>query len=183
VAERNDACFTPLYPDVPNLITDPTCNSFTEDGSGNQGINTDPAFVYCGSRSGKITGQGYFKRDLSGLLKPNTKYRTRAMVYKVSPVKGQNMGNVTFTLAMDSASNPAHYNLIKEAMDSACGYYSRYTPFIENIYVYYSSAYQQPGKLSWFHWFWLKYPLYVGWHRYSRNAHYFVQAPPIVGMR
>ncbi|MDD3079561.1 MAG: hypothetical protein PHH37_10720 [Paludibacter sp.] len=45
-------------------------------------------------------------------------------------------GNVTYTLDMDSASSPTYYNLIKTAMDSACWYYSRYTTFRCNIYVY-----------------------------------------------
>lgn len=140
IAQRNDSCFTPLYANATNLITDATCNYYTADGTGNQGINTDPNYVYCGSLSGKITSNGSFNRDLTGLLKPETEYRMRALVYKLSPVTGNNMGKVTYTLAMDSASNPTHYNLIKTAMDSACGYFNKYTPFIENIYVYYNSG-------------------------------------------
>jgi hypothetical protein len=59
------------------------------------------------------------------------------MVYKESPVKDNNMGHVTYTLACDSSANPEPFRLITEAMDSACSYYSKYTPFIENIYVYF----------------------------------------------
>jgi hypothetical protein len=140
LAARNDECFTPLYTDRTNLITDPTCNTYTTDGWGSRSINSDPAYVYCGSRSGKVAGDGSLERNLTGKLKPNTQYRVKAKVYKLSPVKGQNMGNVTYTLAFDSASFPEPYRLIKAAMDSACYYYSKYTPFIENISVYYDAG-------------------------------------------
>jgi hypothetical protein len=138
-AQRNEDCFTPLYPSG-NLIVDPTCNYYTTDGWGTRSINTDAAFVYCGSRSGKVTNSGSLDRNLTGVLKPNTTYRLKAKVYKESPVKAGNMGHVTYTLNMDSNSLPDQYKLIKTAMDSACAYYSKYTPFIENIYVYYSAG-------------------------------------------
>ena len=138
VATRNDDCFEKLYTYKENLIVDPTCNYDLTSGSGNKSINADPDFVYCGARSGKIN-DGTLSRDLTGILKPNTKYRMRAKVYKESET-GQNMGNVTYTLALDSASHPDKYRMIKTAMDSACSYYSRYTPFIWNIYVYYNAG-------------------------------------------
>jgi len=50
------------------------------------------------------------------------------------------MGNVTYTLDIDSAANPVPYRMIKIAMDSACVYYNRYTPFRCNIYVYYNAG-------------------------------------------
>lgn len=58
-------------------------------------------------------------------------------VTKVQPL----MGNVTYTLAQSvtDAGSRVH-NLIKTAMDSACYYYNRYTPFRANIWVYYSSG-------------------------------------------
>lgn len=86
-AVTNASCFEPLYP-AGNLIVDPTCNSYIADGWGNKSINTDPAFVYCGSRSGKIAASGSFDRILTGVMKPNTFYRVRAKVWKVSGTVG-----------------------------------------------------------------------------------------------
>ena len=58
-------------------------------------------------------------------------------VTKLQPL----MGNVTYTLAQSVAdAGPTIYNMIKQAMDSACYYYNRYTPFRANIWVYYSSG-------------------------------------------
>lgn len=139
-AKRNDECFTPLYPEAVNLITDPTCNTFTTYGSGNKSINTDPNFVYCGARSGKVTVSGSLERNLTGIMKPNTTYRVKAKVYKYGSCPGQNIGDMTYTLDMDSSALPEHYRLIKLAMDSACGYLSKYTPFSYNIYVYYNTG-------------------------------------------
>ena len=81
------SCFTPLY-STPNLITDPYCNSYLNDGWGAKSINTDPTYVYCGYASGKIDG-GSIDRRLDGTngntqMLPNTTYRIKAMVYKVS---------------------------------------------------------------------------------------------------
>lgn len=138
VAIRNDECFTPLF--AGNLINDPALN-FDDSGIGNRSINTNPNFVYCGSSSGKVAGSGSLERNLTGLLKPNTTYKVKMKAYKYSPViKPGNMGHVTYTLALDSAAYPQYYNLIKEAMDSACGYYSKYTPFIKDVYVYYNDG-------------------------------------------
>lgn len=51
------------------------------------------------------------------------------------------MGNVTYTLAQSVIdAGERTYKLIKTAMDSACYYYNRYTPFRNNIWVYYSSG-------------------------------------------
>jgi len=50
------------------------------------------------------------------------------------------MGNVTYTMGFDSASYPTQYRLIKAAVDSACYYYNRYTPFSHNIWIAYSSG-------------------------------------------
>ena len=50
------------------------------------------------------------------------------------------MGNVTYTLGIDSVANPIPYKLIKIAMDSACIYFDRYTPFKGNISVYYNAG-------------------------------------------
>jgi len=137
IAHRNEECFIPLYNGLENLITDPTCNYYTKNGWGKKSINTDVEYIYCGARSIKIEN-GSVERELTGKLKPNTYYRVRAKIYKVSTVKGQNMGNVTFTIYLDSTSYPEQYRLIYKAMDSACKYFNKYTPFIENIPVYYN---------------------------------------------
>lgn len=51
------------------------------------------------------------------------------------------MGNVTFSIQAGlETSEPTYYKLIKQAMDSACWYYNRYTNFRGNIYVYYNSG-------------------------------------------
>lgn len=139
IANRNDECFTPLFPDAVNLIVDPTCNYYITDGKENKSINSDPAFVYCGSRSGKVTN-GSIDRILTGIMKPNTQYRIKAKVYKESPVSGENIGHVTYTLNLDSTSYPEQYRLITQAMDSACMYFNKYTPFIANIWVYYDAG-------------------------------------------
>lgn len=139
IAHRNDECFKPSYTELKNLIIDPTCNYLIKDGWGNRSINDDPAFIYCGARSAKIEN-GSIERILTGIMKPNTTYHVKAKVYKVSPVKNDNMGNVTFSLFLDSITYPEQYRLIYEAMDSACKYFSKYTPFIENIPVYYNPS-------------------------------------------
>lgn len=49
-------------------------------------------------------------------------------------------GNITYTLDINQTTYPNQYKLIKEAMDSACYYYNRYTTFKGNIYVYYNAG-------------------------------------------
>lgn len=139
-AQRNDECAVPLYPGAVNLIKDPTLNSYTADGWGTKSINSDPNFVYCGARSGKVTGSGSLNRNLTGVMKPNTQYRVKAKVYKYGSRPGQNMGNVTYTLGINQNTDPGPYSLIKQAMDSACMYFSKYTPFSYDIYVYYNAG-------------------------------------------
>ncbi|MBN2164642.1 MAG: T9SS type A sorting domain-containing protein [Marinilabiliaceae bacterium] len=131
----NSDCYSPLYPDSLNLITDPYISDIGNfSGWGTKSINTNPKFSFCGLTSGEISGNGALIKDLTGVLKPDTKYRVKARVYRKNP------GNVTFNLDLDSAANPTYYRLIKTAMDSACWYFNRYTPFEANIYVYYSSG-------------------------------------------
>lgn len=139
-ANRNDACFTPLYADKVNLIADPTCNTSITEGWGSKSINSDPAYVYCGARSIKVNGSGSVERNLTGVLQANKTYRVKAKVYKYGSRPGQNMGNVTYTLGIDSVALPEAYRLIKTAMDSACMYFSKYTPFTFDIPIYYSAG-------------------------------------------
>jgi len=85
-AMTNATCFAPLYP-TGNIIVDPICNSYTTDGWGTKGINTDPTYVYCGDKSGMINS-GSYDRVLTGVMKINTKYRVKAKVWKVSGTVG-----------------------------------------------------------------------------------------------
>lgn len=89
---------------------------------------------------------GQFYALMSG-LELNSTYYVRAYAtnctgtaygtaIKVQPL----MGNVTYTLNIDSAALPEQYRLIKIAVDSACWYFNRYTTFRGNVYVYYSSG-------------------------------------------
>ncbi len=58
-------------------------------------------------------------------------------VIKVQPL----MGNVTYTFdqsVIDAGSTVV--NLLTQALDSACYYYNRYTPFRANIWVYYNAG-------------------------------------------
>ncbi len=95
--------------------------------------------------SGTSVGSFY---AITGVMQLNQTYHVRAYasnclgtaygpVTRVQPL----MGNVTYTLAQSviDAGSRVH-NLIKTAMDSACFYYNRYTPFRANIWVYYSSG-------------------------------------------
>lgn len=50
----------------------------------------------------------------------------------------QKTGNVTYNLAVDPSA--AFYDQLKQALDSACYYYNRYTTFEANIYVYYNEG-------------------------------------------
>jgi hypothetical protein len=83
----------------------------------------------------------------TGDLETNTKYYVRAYATNCmgtsygEPVEVSTIrGNVTYTLGIDPDEYPEYYNLIKTAMDSACYYYSRYTSFEANIYVYYNAG-------------------------------------------
>jgi len=134
-ASKNEDCFIPLCQDAVNLISDPYLSDLASfSGSGTRSINTDPRYAYCGVSSGKVSGSGSIEKDLTGVMKPNTTYRIKAMVYKKNP------GNVTYTLAIDSTSNPTAYDMIKTAMDSACWYFNQYTPFDAHINVYYNAG-------------------------------------------
>ncbi|MBN1186211.1 MAG: T9SS type A sorting domain-containing protein [Bacteroidales bacterium] len=140
VKSFRNSCYSPLYPNAVNLVADPYISSLDSfSGWGNRSINNNPDYLYCGATSGKVNN-GSLDLVLTGVMKPTTTYRIKAKVYKESPVTDENMGNVTYTLDLDSASYPVQYQLIKIAMDSACYYYSKYTPFIYNIHVYYDAG-------------------------------------------
>ncbi len=74
-------CYTPLYTDRPNIISNPLMNSLTGyAGWGTREVSTD--YVFCGTSSVKINGKcgGSLDYGLTGKLKPNTMYRVKAMV-------------------------------------------------------------------------------------------------------
>jgi hypothetical protein len=85
-ATRNADTFTPLYSTATNLIGDTYLNDIANFGGwGNKIINADTAFVYSGARSGKVYGSaqcgGSLDKVLTGVMKVNTKYRTKAVIY------------------------------------------------------------------------------------------------------
>lgn len=58
-------------------------------------------------------------------------------VIKVQPL----MGNVTYTFDQSVIdAGPTVVNLLKTALDSACYYYNRFTPFRANIWIYYHTG-------------------------------------------
>ena len=96
------------------------------------------------SSGGVATGQFTIQ---SGVLAVDSAYYIRAYAkncigttYSNEMVVKPTTGNVTFTLDIDKTVYPNEYRLIKEAMDSACYYYNRYTTFKGNIYVYYNAG-------------------------------------------
>lgn len=92
--------------------------------------------------AGNANGKFYaFLSDLD----PETTYYLRAFATnckgtsysptkKLEPIRG----NVTYNLAVDPSA--AFYDQLKQALDSACYYYNRYTSFEGNIYVYYNEG-------------------------------------------
>lgn len=74
------SCITPLYPALTNLVADPYLNDLSNFGGwGVKSINTDLANVYCGERSAMI-GAGSIDVPLTGIMKPSTTYRSKAMI-------------------------------------------------------------------------------------------------------
>jgi hypothetical protein len=97
---KDNGCFTPLYPSG-NKIANPYLNSLaTFGGWGATSINADPAYVYCGLNSGKITGAkaGSIDVNLTGKVRTNATYRVKAMIYSVggkSQIGVSNIGIAT----------------------------------------------------------------------------------------
>lgn len=82
-------CFTPLYPDLTNLIPDPECNSISNfiGWGARRVVNNvaEPDNVFCGPNAIEVgDGVGRFAGSidvsLKDKLKPNRTYRVRAMV-------------------------------------------------------------------------------------------------------
>jgi hypothetical protein len=94
--------------------------------------------------SGTATGQFY--ASMSNLSLYTTYYVRSFATNCIGTTYGNElkvqtmMGNVTYTMGFDSLTYPEQYRLIKIAVDSACYYYNRYTPFSHNIYIAYSSG-------------------------------------------
>jgi hypothetical protein len=106
---RNTDCFAPLHA-TGNLISDPYLNSLTAYslswgvGTGAV-INTDISKVYCGLKSGKVTGQraGGILYPLYGKWAINSGYRVRAKIlvesgiFQVNVAGGPSVTAPTFT--------------------------------------------------------------------------------------
>lgn len=94
------ACYTPEYSTLTNLIPDPFMNDLSKYGGwGNKSIVTDPAQVYCGSRSGFINGTALCwpnsgSIDASIAWKPNTSYQIVAMVKALNGTMNIGVSNV-----------------------------------------------------------------------------------------
>jgi len=84
ILTSNTTCFTPLYTNRPNIVTDPYMNDLSTFGGwgGKSTINiaNNPDSVYCGSHSAVIVTSGSIDVTLTGILVPNTIYHARAMV-------------------------------------------------------------------------------------------------------
>ncbi|MFV0470998.1 MAG: hypothetical protein ACK5L7_03025 [Paludibacteraceae bacterium] len=104
-------------------------NPTTKDSKFSGGITTGKFYALTDSMN--VNETYYIRSFASNCL--GTFY---SKAVKIQPL----MGNVTYTLAIDSATNPTPYKLIKQAMDSAIWYYNRYTTFRGNIYVYYNAG-------------------------------------------
>ena len=77
----DSGCYTPLYTNRPNIISDPLMNSLSAyAGWGNRDVSTE--YVFCGASSLKITDKcgGSLDYGLTGKLKPKTMYRVKVMV-------------------------------------------------------------------------------------------------------
>lgn len=87
---------------------------------------------------------GSFYTFLNNLEQESNYYVRGFATNCVGTAYGENMlleqktGNVTYNLAVDPSA--AFYDQLKQALDSACYYYNRYTSFEGNIYVYYNEG-------------------------------------------
>ncbi len=83
-ANGSSGCFTPLYTDRLNIITNPAINSLTNLSGWGSKSSIDIAgmkdSVFCGSHSAMIKGGGSLNFELTGLLKPNTQYISKVKV-------------------------------------------------------------------------------------------------------
>jgi len=93
------ACFTPLYPTLTNLITDPYMTDLSKFGGwGNKSIVINPAEAYCGSRYAFINGtatcyptSGSIDANIAWL--PNHTYKIKAMVKAINGTMNLGVSN------------------------------------------------------------------------------------------
>lgn len=115
----NSGCFTPLYSDRPNLISDIYLNNQNKfNGWAHNGgswglisILDNPDSVYCGSHSAKLYKSADIEVPLTGMLIPNTSYISKAMVRTIGGyfhmgINGQDI-NVTGDLVDSVNTNGA----------------------------------------------------------------------------
>lgn len=83
---KDNGCFTALYSDRPNLVSDPFITSLSNfAGWGTKVLVTDPSEVYCGAASAKVgdgvgASSGSLDYGLTGIIQPDKTYRVKAMV-------------------------------------------------------------------------------------------------------
>lgn len=81
---KDNGCFTALYTDRPNLVSDPYITNLSNfAGWGKRILLTDPSEVYCGAASAQVgdgTEGGSLDYGLTGIIQPEKTYRVKAMV-------------------------------------------------------------------------------------------------------
>ncbi len=81
---KDKDCFTALYADRQNLVSDPYITNLSNfAGWGTKSLVTDPSEVYCGAASAKVgdgTTGGSLDYGLTGIIQPEKTYRVKAMV-------------------------------------------------------------------------------------------------------
>ncbi len=81
---KDKDCFTALYADRQNLISDPYITNLSNfAGWGTKSLVTDPSEVYCGAATAKVgdgTTGGSLDYGLTGIIQPEKTYRVKAMV-------------------------------------------------------------------------------------------------------
>ncbi len=84
---KDSGCFTALYSDRPNLVSDPYITNLSNfAGWGKRLLLTDPSEVYCGAASAQVgdgTEGGSLDYGLTGIIQPEKTYRVKAMVKTV----------------------------------------------------------------------------------------------------
>jgi hypothetical protein len=108
VRSSAEVCFTPLYSDLTNLVSDPDVSSltnYTSSWGAGATIISDPTKVYCGEYCGMVSGTnaGSITYSLLGKWAPSRTYRFKAKV---------NVTSGTFELSLASWSGSTTANIV-----------------------------------------------------------------------
>ena len=173
VSGSNDgACFTQLYPNLTNLITDPYFNSLsTYAGWGTKSISSDPTKVFCGTNCGML-GNGTARNigsidfNLTGKMLANTMYRVHAMVLSVGTglsmefgIGGCGVGGITTDFNTLVTTNgvwaPVDFTFTSGTLGATQGIYfnnsnsaTALSGYIDNYELYAVPAIYAPASLS-----------------------------------